>query len=114
MSLIQNDEVQQSVSLKTVGQSFMDFYKKNKQHQKDLNNKRHKNWRDWDLERFIKEAVRNPVKFLSKRKFFIHDEINEEFRLHNDLAPYLTDSLKRHLNDIIEFRKTRYFKRRFK
>ena len=114
MSLIQNDEVQQSVSLKTVGQSFMDFYKKNKQHQKDLNNKRHKNWRDWDLERFIKEAVRNPVKFLSKRKFFIHDEINEEFRLHNDLAPYLTDSLKRHLNDIIEFRKTLYFKRRFK
>ncbi|MBF8435522.1 DEAD/DEAH box helicase family protein [Halanaerobiaceae bacterium Z-7014] len=114
LALVQKDKLQQSVSLKKVGESFMDFYKNNKQHQKDLNNKRHKNWQNWDLEKFIKEAVRNPVKFLSKREFFIHDEINKEFRLHDDLAPYLTDCLKEHLLDIIKYRKTRYFKRRFK
>ena len=114
MALIQNDQIQQSVSLEEVGKSFMDFYRNNKQHQKDLNNKRHKNWHDWDLEKFTKEAVRNPVKYLSKRKFFIHDEINKEFRLHNELAPFLSDNLKKHLNDIIKYRKTRYFKRRFK
>ena len=114
LSLIQEGELRPEVSLKKVGQTFMRFYQDHKLHQKDLNNKRHKNWQSWDLDKFTKEAVRNPVKFLSKREYFIHDKENEKFRLTSKLEPYLNETLKEHYLDIINYRKTRYFHRRFK
>ncbi len=114
LALVKDGLLQQSVSLEKVGRSFMNFYRQHKLHQKDLSDKKHRNWQDWDQEKFKKEAVKNPVHFLSKRKYFIHDEVNQEFRLNSELFPYFTPLLTEHYLDIVKFRKTRYFKRRFK
>jgi len=114
LSLVKDGELQVKASLDEVGRSFMNFYRQHSQHQKDLNNKKHEGWQEWGLEKFRKEAVKNPVKFLGKREFFIHDEINEEFRLHSDLEDFVTPLFTEHYLDIIEYRKTRYFRRRFR
>ncbi len=113
-SFIQDDQLQMKVSLEEIGQSFMNFYKDNKKYQKDLNNKKHKNWQEWELERFIKEAEQNPVHFLNKKKYFIHDEVNNNFLLNPELEQFLSKELTSHFQDIIEFRKLRYYNRRLK
>jgi len=114
LALIKDNKLQKSVSMNKVGKTFERFYRNHKKHQKDLNNKKHKNWEKWNEERFVKEAERNPVKYLSKRKYFIHDEINNEFMLNPDLHRFLSNKLTKHFKDIVEYRKTRYFRRRFK
>lgn len=114
LSLVEVDELKSKVSIDKVGQSFMDFYKNYKKHQKDLNNKKHKNWKKWDKEKFIKEARKNPVKFLSNKKFFIYDEVNKKFMLNSEIHKYLCEMLTKHFLDITEYRKIRFFKRRFK
>ncbi len=114
LSLLVNDKLESKVSIERVGITFMNYYKKYKLHQKDLNNKRHKDWRSWDKERFIKEVVRNPAKYLSKRKYFIHDEVNKVFMLNEKLEPYLGEELTKHFTDILKYRESRYFERRFK
>ncbi|MGM0411387.1 MAG: DEAD/DEAH box helicase, partial [Bacillota bacterium] len=114
LSLVDDDRLKTEVSLNKVGLTFMNFYRNHKKHQKDLNNKRHKNWQEWSHDKFIKEAKMNPVKFLSKRKYFIHDEINKKFILNKDINKYISQMLTKHYLDIVKYRKIRYFKRRFK
>ena len=114
LALIEDDMLKKSVSINKVGKSFERFYRDNKKHQKDLNNKKHKKWKKWNEKRFVKEAERNPVKYLSKRKYFIHDEINNKFMLNSRLYQFITNELTKHFKDIVEYRKTRYFRRRFK
>ncbi|WP_018249046.1 DEAD/DEAH box helicase family protein [Orenia marismortui] len=114
LALLDDERLKSEASIKKVGETFRDYYKNYKLHQKDLNNKRHKNWKNWDKDKFIKEAVKNPVKFLSKRKFFIHDEVNKRFMLDEELKPYLTEDLTEHFIDILKYRELNYFRRRFK
>ncbi|WP_027340623.1 DEAD/DEAH box helicase family protein [Halonatronum saccharophilum] len=115
LSLLDDDnKLKREVSIGRVGEIYMNFYKEYKVHQKDLNNKRHKNWKDWAKDKFIKEAVRNPIKYLSKRDYFIYDEINKKFMLVEELEPYLNKDLAEHFLDILKYRKTYYFRRRFK
>lgn len=103
-----------SVSLEMVGTNFMKFYRDSKTHQKDLRDKVHKGWRDWNLHEFTELARKNPVHFLSRGKFFYYDEINRNFYLDGSLSDYLGDSLARHLEDILKYRKIDYFRKRFK
>lgn len=48
LSLLEDGELKAEVSIEEVGLSFMNFYKNNKRFQKDLNNKKHKGWKNWD------------------------------------------------------------------
>ncbi|MDZ7672896.1 MAG: hypothetical protein U5K53_08725 [Halanaerobiales bacterium] len=66
-----------------------------------------------DKKKYIKEVLKNPIKFLSKSKFFIHDEINNKFRLHPKIESFISEELCNHYIDILNYRKNRYFERRF-
>lgn len=103
-----------SVSLEAVGSNFMRFYKDNKPHQRDLRDKVHTGWRSWDLHEFTELARKNPVHFLSRGKFFHYDEINRKFYLDDSLSDYLGERLALHIEDILEYRKTDYFRKRFR
>jgi hypothetical protein len=92
----------------------MNFYKENPRFQKDLNNKKHEGWQDWELKRFMREARINPVKFLSRKKFFDYDEINKEFSLNQKLEKFIDQDLNEHFKDIVRLRKLRYYNRRLK
>ncbi len=113
-SLVKDDQLRMKVPIAEVGLSFMNFYQDNPRMQKDLNGKRHQGWEQWDQERFIKEAEKNPVKYLSKRKFFNYDEVNQEFYLNQKLEQFIDQDLTRHFKDIVELRKLKYYNRRLK
>lgn len=70
LSFIKGDKMVTEVSIEEVGECFMDYYSNDKVHSKDFRDKKHKNWKQWSLERYTKEAVQNPIKFLSRSKFF--------------------------------------------
>lgn len=112
-TFINNGILEWKVNLDEIGENFMDFYVNYPVHQKDLNNKSNRNWRDWDISKFTRLARINPVKFLSKGKFYNYDEINEEFYLDEELKPYLSENLLKHVKDILEYRRRDYFRRRF-
>jgi len=113
-ALIEDDKLKMKTNLKEIGRSFMNFYKNNPRLQKDLNNKKHEGWKSWELERFMREARINPVKFLSKREFFYYDEVNKEFYLNQKLEQFIDQDLTRHFKDIVELRKLKYYNRRLK
>jgi superfamily II DNA or RNA helicase len=113
-SLLNNDGISKGVSLETIGQNFMDFYVNTPSHQKDLRDKSNRNWRSWDVGKFTSLARKNPVHFLSKsRKFFHYDEINRVFYLDDGLDQFLTPALAQHVRDILDYKTTHYFRRRF-
>lgn len=114
LSLLEDGELKAEAKMEKVGLSFMNFYKDDKRFQKDLNNKKHKGWQQWDKKRFIREARINPVKYLSKRKYFIHDEVNKKFILHKEIKKFLSYELSRHFKDIVNFRKMQYYNKRLK
>ncbi|MGL5623601.1 DEAD/DEAH box helicase family protein, partial [Cetobacterium sp.] len=60
-------EPKQSIELKEIGKYFKQFYD-NKLHGKDLNNKIHTDWKNWELKKFMTLARDNPINFLTKDK----------------------------------------------
>ena len=113
-SLIEDGELKMKAGLEVIGLSFSGFYKNNPRFQKDLNNKKHEGWQDWKLDRFMREARINPVKFLSKRKFFNYDEVNKEFFLNPKLEKFIDQNISKHFKDIVNLRQLRYYNRRLK
>lgn len=113
-SLVKDKQLKMEVPIAEVGLSFMNFYHDNPRMQKDLTAKRHQGWEQWDQQRFIKEAKKNPVKFLSKRKFFNYDEVNKIFYLNQKLEEFIGQEFLKHFNDIVELRKLNYYNRRLK
>lgn len=114
-SLLSNGTINKRVPMQTIGQNFMDFYVNTPLHQKDLRDTSNRNWREWDVDKFTNLARKNPVHFLSKSsKFFHYDEINKLFYLDDSLDRYLGPALAEHVRDILEYRTTYYFRRRFR
>ncbi len=114
LSFIKGDKMVTEVSIEEVGKSFMDYYSNDKVHSKDFRDKKHKDWKQWSLERYTKEAVQNPIKFLSRSKFFAHDEINNTFSITDELSPFIDENFIKHYLDILKYREIQYFARRFK
>lgn len=114
MSFVKDDILVTDVSIEEVGKTFMDYYKNNRTHRRDFTDKKHKNWQKWDLKRYTREAVQNPVKFLSRSKFFNHDEINRRFTIIDDIEAFIDKRFTMHYLDIIKYRELRYFSRKFK
>jgi len=113
-ALLEEGTLLEQVHLDKVGRSFRDFYVDSTLHQKDLRDKSNAGWESWDQDKFTKLARKNPVHFLSKSKYFHYDEVNRIFSLAGKLKPYLGPELAGHVEDILEYRRINYFRRRFK
>ncbi|KDR94545.1 PLD-like domain-containing protein [Peptoclostridium litorale DSM 5388] len=113
-SFVKDGELKGKASLDEIGKSFMEFYTDSKFHQKDLNNSNHKNWKNWGAEKFNKLAFENPIDAFLKSGFFYYDEINRELCIVEELSEYLDENMKIHFEDILNYKNTNYFKRRFK
>ena len=106
--------IRERVELEEIGGEMMKFYHDNPLHQKDLKNRSNRNWRNWGVDGFARLARDNPVKFLSRGKFFHYDEVNKIMYLDADIVPYLTQKLAHHVDDILRYRTTDFFRRRYK
>jgi len=115
-AFLREDSVAPQADLQSIGESVMRYYRDDAVHQKDLHNKSHLHWRRWGLKEFTTLARKNPVHFLSngRKKFFRYDEINQIMSLDPRLVPYLSPRLAEHLRDILKYRETDYFRRRYK
>lgn len=113
MTFLGKERLKEKVSLDVIGKSFRRYYRNYEIHQKDLMNKRHKNWKTWSLDRFKKEALKNPIKFLNKSEFFFYDEVNKEFRISEKIIRHNSIELKKHFEDIVNYRSINYFARRY-
>jgi len=103
-----------SVSADLIGERFRDYYVNSKVHQQDLTDKSNRGWATWSLIQFTKLAIKNPVHFLSRNRFFHYDEINRMFRLDDSLKPYAGPHLALHIKDILKYRGTDYFRKRYR
>ena len=54
------------------------------------------------------------MRYLSKGRFFHYDEVNKVMYLNPEVEPFLSPQLAAHVEDILEFRRIDYFRRRFK
>lgn len=113
-SFISKDGIKNRVSLDEIGKIYMEYYLNDKRHSLDLNNKKHKDFRNWDIEKFKKEALINPIKFLSKGKYFNYDETSQEFFINEEIYPYMNKEFENHFKDIIKYKGNNYFAKRFK
>ena len=114
-SLLSGGTLNKQVSLDNIGKNFRDFYLNVPLHQKDLKDKSNRNWRQWNLDQYTTLARKNPVHFLSRSsKFFHYDEVNKMFYLDDSLDAYLGPQLAEHVNDILAYKTTHYFRRRFR
>ncbi len=114
-SLITSDgDLSMSVPIDTVGETFREYYISSKQHQQDLQDKSNRNWPTWSLEQFTRLARRNPVHYLSRSRFFHYDQINQVFSLDESLRPYAGPALVEHIKDILEYRETNHFAKRYR
>jgi len=102
------------VKLEEIAHEMMSFYRNYPMHQKDLEDRSHRNWKNWELKQFGNLAKRNPVKYLSNGRFFHYDEINQIMYLDREIEPLLSPLLAAHVEDTLEFRRIDYFRRRFK
>lgn len=101
------------VSLQEIGEHFRDFYVNEKVHQKDFKDKTHQNWQEWDLKKFASLAQMNPVKFLSKNRFFWYDDNRKVFGLLPDLGKWFSEFYTEHYVDIVNWKNKIYFTRRY-
>ncbi|MGV8150013.1 MAG: DEAD/DEAH box helicase family protein [Alkaliphilus sp.] len=119
-TFLKGETFNKEVSLHEIGTAFEKFYRQTEYYQKDLQDKRHVDWGKWDHNRFEKEALNNPVKFLAKKnEFFHYDEINKIFSISEDIKPFvnkpfLLKAFIEHYKDILEYRTKNYFQKRFK
>ena len=102
------------VILREIGEEMMSFYRDYPLHQKDLNNRSNRNWRKWGVDEFARLAKDNPVRILSRGRFFHYDEINKVMYLDSEVEPFLSPKLASHVEDILKYRETDYFRRRYK
>lgn len=104
------------VTLDAIGRELERFFRDSKTHQQDLTDKSNRDWPRWTLEQFKKLARRNPVHFLlrSMSNFFHFDEVNQIFSLDSSLEPYAGRSLASHITDILMYRATDYFAKRYR
>ncbi len=102
------------VHLDQIAEEIRSFYFDNPLHQKDLNDPSNRNWRNWGLKEFANQARKNPVNFLSRGRFFHYDEINKVMYIDSSVEPFLSPELAAHVEDILNYRRIDYFRKRFK
>ena len=99
-----------SVAIDRVGEAFREYYVTSKLHQRDLQDKSNRDWATRTPKQFARLARRNPVRYLSRSRFFHYDEVNRVFSLDESLHPYAGPKLVRHIKDILEVSGNRLFR----
>ena len=113
LSLLKNGKFLDNVKSEIIGAKFKEFYHCDF-HKIDFNNKIHLNYKQWNSEHFTDLAVKNPVKFLSKSKFFDYDEKIKTFKISSDyLADLRKYSLEKEVEERLDYRNKNYFKRKY-
>ena len=115
-SLLTSDGgISSSVSIEEIGENFRNYLRENTLHQKDMQDKGSRGWENWLPEKFTEVMRKNPVYFLSKPgKYYHYDEVNRVFYLDDNLKEFLEPELASHIRDILVWRKTNYFRKRFR
>jgi len=114
LAFLTENGVRSSVHLIEIGRSLSDFYHQSEEHQLDLKDKSNRDWRYWGIDEFTNLAGRNPVKYLSKSRFFHYDDGSRLFQLDQSLNPYLNLTLAAQIRDIMEYRRLKYFQGRYR
>lgn len=115
LSLLQ-PQLKSQVTLTEIGKFYKTFYN-DKLHGKDLNNKKHKNWENWEISEFEKLARDNPINFLTKdgkhSEFFTYED--DTFKFNQDLYKEIStnSALFSNILDRLEYRNINYFRRKY-
>lgn len=104
------------ISLKEIAEFYKEFYN-DELHGKDLNNKKHDDWKNWDLKKFKDLAKDNPIYFLTKdeKNIDFFNFIDDNFILNYQLYKEIEANKKLLLNilDRLEYRNINYFRRKY-
>ncbi|MGL5621920.1 DEAD/DEAH box helicase, partial [Cetobacterium sp.] len=110
------DGLKEEVTLKEVAEFYKKFYSDDL-HGKDLNNKRHDDWKNWDLKKFEALAKDNPIHFLTKdgknEEFFSF--VDNKFKLNDELFKEIMGNkeLLENILSRLEYRNINYFRRKY-
>lgn len=110
------DGLKEEMALKEIGEFYKKFYSDDL-HGKDLNNKRHDDWKNWDLKKFETLAKDNPIHFLTKdrknEEFFSF--VDDKFKLNDDLFKDIMGNkeLLENILSRLEYRNINYFRRKY-
>ena len=113
LSLFENLHKEKNIT--EIGEYFKKFYQ-DKEHIKDLNNKKHNDLENWNNKKFEKLAEENPVKFLTEKgknkEFFTYEKPN--FILSDELYKELNnDEYMKEVKERIKYRIINYFSRKY-
>lgn len=109
--------LKESVTLEEIGYFYKTFYD-DEVHAKDLTNKKHENWREWEVQKFMKLANDYPIKFLLENKesnpFFVFKDntfiLEHELYLEIRKDPNILNEIR----DRLEYRNKNYFNRKYR
>ena len=110
------DGLKEEVALKEIGEFYKKFYSDDL-HGKDLNNKKHDDWKSWDLKKFETLAKDNPIHFLTKdeknKEFFSF--VDDKFKLNDELFKEVIENkeLLENILSRLEYRNINYFRRKY-
>lgn len=114
LSIFEN--LEREKSLEDIGKYFAEFYN-DKVHGKDLNNKKHDDWKNWDLKKFMNLAEENPIYFLTRdgknRELFIYED--KKFSLSLELFNEILENknVQEDIKNILKYRNINYFNRKY-
>ena len=94
--------------------SMKEFYEVKSNGADILKDKSSKDYQTWSKKKYVKLAMKNPIKYLNKThgEFFIKKD-NCALSLRDDLKKYITlETFKNHFKDIIEYRTIEYYRNR--
>ena len=113
LAFLTPDGVLPSVSLREIAQRFRDFYYDDPLHQTDFCDKSNQDWRSWENDKFANLALAYPVAELSRSRFFHWIEDKRLLEIDASLHSYLSGLLADQIRDIMEYRRIRYFSKRY-
>lgn len=111
-----DEKVVEKRALNEIGEAYEKFYS-DELHGKDLNNKKHTEWKNWSSKNFEDLARENPIYFLTNENknidFFDYSDgfFNLNYELYKEIKN--NKSLFENILDRLEYRKVNYFRRKY-
>lgn len=115
LAFFNNGQVKMGITEEDVYLSYKDFYERDGNWRDMERDKGTRNFRDWNRERYLGEARKNPIYFLgeSKNGFFVKKE-GFMLALRDDLKEVIDYPVfVEHMKDIIEYRTMSYYRGRY-